>query len=226
MLALADKIFTVSNYSMQAILRMNQNIDIKYYSQRIGNDITAIADRADGDILFVSAGRLEKNFARALIAFEKYVKASNSDIRIIATGLEDRQKEQIIKSGIVSKEIIDNHLEMEGYIDSEELDQLYDTCRFLLYPSRNEGYGLPVAEAALHGMPTVASRLSAIPEVAGSAAVYINPTSEDSIYRGISLMMDDVYYQKLLRYVKARRRIMLDQIKLDEEVFVNDLLFG
>ncbi|MDO4805735.1 MAG: glycosyltransferase [Coriobacteriales bacterium] len=225
-IALADKIFTVSNYSMQAILRMNQNIDIKYYTQRIGDDITAKADRADGDILFVSAGRREKNFVRALIAFEKYVEASGSDIRLIATGLSDRQKERIIKSDIVRKETIDNHLEMRGYIDNAELDQLYDSCRFLLYPSRNEGYGLPVAEAMLHGMPSVASRVSSIPEVTGSAAVYVSPTSEDSIYRGISLMMDDDYYEKMLEYVLARRRIMIEQIKLDERIFVNDLLFG
>ncbi len=59
-----------------------------------------------------------------------------------------------------------------------ELARLYETCRFTVYPSFFEGWGLPVGEAAAFGKVTAASRAASIPEVVGDLAVYFDPADQ------------------------------------------------
>lgn len=223
-IAQADQVFTVSNYSMQQLLRMKTNVPIKYYIQRIQEDEYSKENRNEGAILFVSAGRPEKNLIKTLVAFEHYIlKSGDQKTCLVAVGIEPFQTERIIQSNLISPEIL-KRVSFQKYVNKEELDRLYDTCRFLLFPSRNEGYGVPIAEVMMRGMPSVAGERSAIPEVAGSAAIYVNPDSVESISDGISKMMDDGCYQIMLAAVKEKRKIVIDQMRLDEKMFIYDLI--
>ena len=72
-----------------------------------------------------------------------------------------------------------------GEVSDEELAQLYRGARCLVYASLYEGFGLPVAEALACGCPVVTSRGSAMEEIAGDDAAYVDPTSVESIRDGI-----------------------------------------
>ncbi len=72
-----------------------------------------------------------------------------------------------------------------GEVDDAELARLYRGARCLVYASLYEGYGIPVAEALACGCPVVTSRGSAMEEVAGDAAVYVDPFDVASIREGI-----------------------------------------
>jgi alpha-1,3-rhamnosyl/mannosyltransferase len=64
---------------------------------------------------------------------------------------------------------------MLGHVDDATLAALYRGCAVFVYPSRYEGFGLPVLEAMSYGAPVVASRAAAIPEAGGDAALYVPP---------------------------------------------------
>lgn len=72
-----------------------------------------------------------------------------------------------------------------GFVESADLPALYAMCSVFAFPSLWEGYGLPVAEAMAHGAPVVTSRGTSTEEVAGGAAVLVDPTSVDSIADGL-----------------------------------------
>jgi glycosyltransferase involved in cell wall biosynthesis len=74
-------------------------------------------------------------------------------------------------------------LELPEWID--ELDDLYARAGVVVVPSLYEGFGLPVLEAMARGVPVVCSNRSSLPEVAGDAAVLVDPTDPDAIRRGI-----------------------------------------
>ena len=63
---------------------------------------------------------------------------------------------------------------------------------------------------------------SSIPEIAGSAAVYVNPKSVESIYMGIMQMIER--YQKMCIYAEKRREIVVEMVKLDNTIMIDDLL--
>ena len=72
-----------------------------------------------------------------------------------------------------------------GHVDDEELAALYRGARCLVYASLYEGFGIPVAEALACGCPIVTSRDSAMAEIAGDDAAYVDPTDVASIRDGI-----------------------------------------
>jgi glycosyltransferase involved in cell wall biosynthesis len=73
-----------------------------------------------------------------------------------------------------------------GFVDPADLPALYALATVFAYPSEWEGFGLPVAEAMAHGAPVVTSRGVSTEEVAGGAAVLVEPTDVDDIARGLA----------------------------------------
>lgn len=78
-----------------------------------------------------------------------------------------------------------------GYVTQENMASLYGQARLLAYPSLFEGFGLPVLEAMASGCPVVTSDRSSLPEVAGDAAVLVDPESVEAIAEGIGRVWED-----------------------------------
>ena len=78
-----------------------------------------------------------------------------------------------------------------GYVPDDDLAALYQLARVSVYASLFEGFGLPVLEAMASGCPVVTSNTSSMPEVAGDAAILVDPTSEDSIADGLARVWTD-----------------------------------
>jgi glycosyltransferase involved in cell wall biosynthesis len=78
-----------------------------------------------------------------------------------------------------------------GFVSDRDRDALYAGADAFVYPSLREGFGLPVAEAMAHGTPVVTSRGTATEEVAGGAAVLVDPTDVDAIADGIVRALAD-----------------------------------
>lgn len=78
-----------------------------------------------------------------------------------------------------------------GYAPAEQLPVLYDTADVFLFPSFEEGFGLPVLEAMAHRLPVVASETSSLPEVGGDAALYVNPYDPKDIAQKVIRAAED-----------------------------------
>ena len=78
-----------------------------------------------------------------------------------------------------------------GFVPAEDLPALYEASRVFAFPSVLEGYGLPVIEAMAHGAPVVTSRGTSTEEVAGGAAVLVDPLDVASIASGIKEALDN-----------------------------------
>jgi len=72
-----------------------------------------------------------------------------------------------------------------GYVDAEELRRQYVGAAAFLYPSIYEGFGLPIVEAMASGTPVLTSTTASAPEIAGGAAVLVDPFSVESIVEGL-----------------------------------------
>lgn len=90
---------------------------------------------------------------------------------------------------------------LPGFIAPEDLPFLYAGATALVCPSLTEGFGLPVLEAMACGTPVVCARAGALPEVAGDAALYVDPTDVASIAKGLQRILED---EPLRRNLAAR----------------------
>ena len=108
-------------------------------------------------------------------------------------------------------------------MDRGELSCLYRNCRYLLFLSKGEGFGLPVLEALQSGKTVLCSRQSAMPEVCGSILYYVDAYSVASIREGMIYLNDDknlLYREKLS---EKKKKIIDAQIELDKRILVDEV---
>jgi glycosyltransferase involved in cell wall biosynthesis len=94
-----------------------------------------------------------------------------------------------------------------GYVDKDELCRQYAGAAAFLYPSIYEGFGLPIVEAMASGAPVVTSRTASAPEVAGGAAILVDPFDVESIEAGLEQVTNPEEATRLraMGHERARR---------------------
>jgi glycosyltransferase involved in cell wall biosynthesis len=93
-----------------------------------------------------------------------------------------------------------------GYIPTSRLNEVISSSFSLLYPSFFEGFGVPIVEAFACGVPVITSNTTAMPEVAGDAALLVNPSSVDEITNAMErLFTDKDLYRDLI--IKGKKRV-------------------
>ena len=129
--------------------------------------------------LFVGAQNPRKNLHRIFQAFDGFKEKHATAHKLILVGEKMMWDEQInlaYKNMIHQSDVI-----FTGRLPEEELNRVYSAAAALLYPSLYEGFGMPIIEAYASGTPVITSLSSAMPEVAGDAAVLIDPTRFEEI---------------------------------------------
>ena len=114
-----------------------------------------------------------------------------------------------------------------GPVDEPSLVALYRSARALVYPSRYEGFGLPLLEAMACGTPVLASRSSSIPEVAGDAAVLLDPDDVSGWSYAIARVLEDDAHAAALREAGIGRAALFSWARTAEQTAaVYDRLLG
>jgi glycosyltransferase involved in cell wall biosynthesis len=92
-----------------------------------------------------------------------------------------------------------------GYVPEDELPGLMAGASAFVYPSLYEGFGLPVAQAMAAGVPVITSNTSCLPEVAGEAALLVDPRSPAEIRTAMETLVSSVSLQEKLRTAGVAR---------------------
>ena len=127
-------------------------------------------------VLFVGAIQTRKNVARLVRAFERMPRGWTLVLAGAADGFGAAEELAAIGKSTRSADV-----HVAGYVSPGELDALYARASIFAFPSLDEGFGMPVLEAMARGVAVVTSNGSAMPEVAGDAALLVDPRSEDAI---------------------------------------------
>ena len=99
----------------------------------------------------------------------------------------------------------ENQIVFTNYVSDEELVCLYNLASLMVFPSKYEGFGLPIVEAFACNVPVVTSNNSSLVEIAGDAAILVDPFSEDDVTRGILKALTDCNLEDLK--VKGKDRL-------------------
>jgi glycosyltransferase involved in cell wall biosynthesis len=166
-------------------------------------------------ILYAGAIRPHKNVVRIIEAFsalknellkEPEKEQQFLDLKLIIIGDDlsshPRLRRTVVRSGV------QNDVRFLGFVPIDVLRIFYDVAKVFVFPSLYEGFGLPPLEAMAHGTPVVTSNTSSLPEVAGNAALLVNPENVFEIRRGLQRVLLDPILRarmKQLGYEQAQR---------------------
>ena len=102
---------------------------------------------------------------------------------------------------------IADRIHLPGYLNDDQVHALYNKAHAYIYPSLFEGFGLPLLEAMAASCPIITSNISSMPEIAGDAALLIDPTSLEEMAEAIhSICTDDALIERLRQNGRARIR--------------------
>ena len=145
-------------------------------------------------LLYAGAIRPHKNVVRIIEAFsalktelEKEEQLPDLKLIIIGDDLSGHPglRRTVVRSGV------QNDVRFLGFVPIEVLRIFYDVAKIFVFPSLYEGFGLPPLEAMAHGTPVVTSNSSSLPEVAGNAALLVNPENVFEIQRALQRALLD-----------------------------------
>jgi len=162
--------------------------------------------KIDRPFLFAYGSRApRKNIRRLIRAFRK-IKEIRNQYQLVIVG--DYQPEEKLPSNVI----------LTGFLPRNEMLALFSEAMALVYPSLYEGFGLPILEAFALGVPVITSNCSSMAEVAGKAAILVDPDSTESIARGIKTVVNSELIRKKLIETGKRRVRQFSWEKTAEEV--------
>jgi glycosyltransferase involved in cell wall biosynthesis len=172
--------------------------DARAFSAEPGADDAAVraARRAEAPyLLLVGATYPHKNVAAALRAFVR-VHAARPAVRFVIAGYRAPYLEPLLAElPTAARAAVVAH----PYVPQPELAALYRGAHGLVFPSFHESFGIPAVEAMATGCPVVVARASALPEICGDAAVYVDPRDAADVERGMAAVLDDAALRATLR---------------------------
>ena len=140
-------------------------------------------------ILFVSTLEPRKNVVRLIQAFDQLKTDRRIDHQLVLVGQKGWQFEPIFEA--IASSPWQHHIRHLDYLSDAEVAYCYAQADVFAYPSLYEGFGLPVLEAMTLGCPVVTSNTSSLPEVAGNAALLIDPTSIGDLAEALGQVIGD-----------------------------------
>jgi glycosyltransferase involved in cell wall biosynthesis len=214
----ARRIATVSEFSKEDIAKQYgiglEKIDVVYNgSNEKFKPVDSVEKDAvkskltDGKDYFVFVGALNprKNLANIFIAFDKFKSVDSSDIRFVVVG-EKMYWSSDIKNAYENLKHKDDII-FTGRLESEDLSKVVGSAIGLIYASYFEGFGIPIIEAFNADVPVITSNVTSMPEIAGDAAILVNPESTDQIMDAMhQISTNEELVKGLIEKARSRRK--------------------
>lgn len=217
----------ISNDTRQKLLAISPNlsstqVQILYTSNKSkSNESTKEAEqealllkqygvRSKGYILLLSLGRIEKNGYFALEHLKQLIDEHHLPLTILACG---EAKENIWTRRFKNAK----NIQILGYLPTDILTVLYKHAFLLIYPTRTEGFGMPILEAMEQGTPVCCSALSPLIEVGGQAAEYFN------LKNGLELRSKVLRFYQDKEYYIEKSKQSVERYHLMQEMQQRDL---
>lgn len=204
----ATIIITVSEYEKKVIKDYFPNRNIAAIYNGVGDYFKKIIDNSwlqsikaryklpDEFIFYLGNTDPKKNMEGVLKAFSILMKKEKKVPTLLMLDI-DRQYLKKLLNKIGDPQLI-NQITFSGYIPNSELPAIYSQSIIFLYPSFRESFGIPILEAMACGSPVITSNTSSMPEIAGDAAILIDPQDPETLAAAIAkLILDPVLRQEL-----------------------------
>lgn len=183
-----QKIYGVTAEKVRVV---HEGVENDFFENPPGNadETRHICDVGRPFMLFVGIPRPRKNLKRIFRAFAAAKGYIDEEMKLVIAGPEDNR---FVNIGRLANELnINGSIVLTGSVNDQQLRALYRSATCLLFPTLYEGFGLPILEGMASGTPVITSSRPAHAEIAGDAALLVDPTNIDEMSEAIVKMAED-----------------------------------
>ena len=199
----SDRILTVSETSKKDLLHffaidpakievVYNAIDERLWVPPAEEEVARVRERyqlTSRFVLYVGNIKPHKNLVRLIEAFATLRRQGLDDVKLLIIGDEISKLPALRRA--VHRHKLHKDVRFLGHVRDETLAVLYRLASVFAFPSLYEGFGLPALEAMASGTPVVTSNVSSLPEIAGGAALLVDPYNIEAIADGIARVLTD-----------------------------------
>ena len=205
----ADLVVTISDYSARAIReRLGVTPDrLAVCPPGAPAATPRVQPAAAGPIVFVGTIEPRKNLPALFAAYERVVNGRPDAPALKLAGRSGEHSPAIL-ADLAARRALAGRVDYMGYVTDEERQRLYREASMLVLPSLDEGFGMTAVEAMQAGLPVIAARTGALPEVVGDAGVLVDPLDEAQLANAIERLLanpDERRRRAEAGLVRARR---------------------
>lgn len=192
----ADRIIANSHFTKASILEHfsvpEDKIDVVYhgvegrFEPKGPEEIQIVLKRygiSRPYLFYVGNIEIRKNLSRILEAFARISKDLSIPLQMVLAGVPGQGAKEVFQT--IERLHLEGRVRLLGYVPLEDLSFLYSGAEMFLFPSFYEGFGLPLLEAMACGTAVITSNVTSLPEIAGDAALCVDPYDVDSIAAAI-----------------------------------------
>jgi glycosyltransferase involved in cell wall biosynthesis len=193
----------LSGYPSERTTVIYLGVGEEFFSDSTGSPFDRLGIPPDHYVLHIGHTMVYKNIPGLLRIFSTLTRSMGLGLRLLRVGGPfSPEQERLARDLGVDDRIL--HL---GYLPQNRLPDLYRCAELLLFPSLDEGFGLPVLEAMASGLPVVCSNRGSLPEIAGDAALLSDPADEPTMARQArDLLQNDILRSQLREAGRRRAR--------------------
>lgn len=159
-------------------------------------------------------GGNRKNIDKIFLAYEKYFQRQNDPLPLVLAGKDCEQYRhdyQILDTGYGAA------IHFPGFVEQTDLPAIYSAAHFYLYPSNVEAFPIPLTEAMTCGTPVITSNVNGLKEIAGEAALFVDPGSVDDIAQAMCRLDNETELRDSLSQAGLERSRMFSWEKCARE---------
>jgi len=214
----ACRIATVSEFSKQDIGKLFSvdlnKIDVVYngasdslqpLDDKLQEETRTKYTRGCPYFLFIGLIQPRKNINNLIKAFDEFKQTVTSNVKFLVVGSKKYWNDEIQQA--YDNSAFKDDIIFTGRLETKKLNLVIASAMAMVYASRFEGFGIPILEAMYCDVPVITSEVSSMPEVGGNAALYVDPTSVESIKGAMLNVFCDTNIRKdLIEKARVQRR--------------------
>lgn len=190
--ATKDDLMQLYKISSNKVSVLLSGVDSRY--KPIDNSVVNMTMRNKYDIpnapYLFSIGTIQprKNYSRVIRAL-KHLREQGYDLHLVIAGGKGWLEDEMYKT--LDETSLHDVVHLIGFADEADIPALYSGAECVVFPSLYEGFGFPVLESMACGTPVVTSNVSSLPEVAGDAALMVNPYDVEAITHAVGQILEN-----------------------------------
>lgn len=188
----ANAILTLSDYSKQTIverygvradkvysIHLDAGLEFSSCQHSLGKENAKSRHSLPEQFAFFPANTWPHKNHITLLRALKRLKDRGTSLPLVMTGFASEGYDTVAQE--IQRLDLGSQVHYLGYVDKDEMPYIYQKAAFLVFPSKFEGFGIPLVEAMKTGCPIICSNSTSIPEVAGDAALYFDPDDDQKL---------------------------------------------